>query len=130
MIIENNIDRQQTYYDMFNDTINNGGFTHSKSKGRYVVGTGNINTIPFAHFTFKNMCDSINQCSFVQSNEDLTQVGLWLQGFDDLEEENPQVYIDFIFTTDNLSDAIHIAKINEEIAIYDRKENKTINVCG
>lgn len=96
---------------VFKDTLLNGGMT-VEPKGRYMVGLkGYEKVIPLD--TFKED-DLINYSKKEMAKDKDVSMGTWIH------EKN--VYLDSSIGFKDLKEAIHFAKINNQIAIFDLEE--------
>ena len=95
-------------------TLKNGGFTPDNVKGRYIVATPNNETItPIKHFT-----KSLVRAYLRLANEQSLAIGTWVH--------NGKVYLDSIKGFEDLEEALGFARLSNQLAIYDRLENKEI----
>ena len=95
-------------------TLKNGGFTPDNVKGRYIVATPNNETItPIKHFT-----KSLVRAYLRLASEQSLAIGTWVH--------NGKVYLDSIKGFEDLEEALGFARLSNQLAIYDRLENKEI----
>lgn len=87
-----------------------GGYTPDRVSGRYVVGVGNLYT-GHRH----GLAYAIRHLAY--SGE---SYGMW--------RDVDTVYVDRVHGTDNLVEALSLAKLNNELAIYDRIEREEIRI--
>lgn len=110
---------EKTLNDLRKQLHERGGFTvlfNSESAGRYIVGvkgfTVHSNDLKLRH---------INQISVVTTiTPGVDGFGAWL--------EDGIVHLDVIQTEDNKDSALNLARRHEQLAIYDRYTDETINV--
>lgn len=92
-------------------TIQNGGYTYTSKPGRYVVGTG-IGFITYNTVTVEDLERIIEMCK----EHDCDGFGTWVhEGI---------TYLDLIKTYGIRADAYKAARAHNEIAFYDRLEQK------
>ena len=95
-------------------TLKNGGFTPDNVKGRYIVATPNNEKVkPIKHFT-----SSLIRAYLRLANEQSLTIGTWVH--------NGKVYLDTIKGFEDLEEALGFARLSNQLAIYDRLENKEI----
>lgn len=95
-------------------TLKNGGFTPNTVKGRYIVATPSNETIkPLKHFT-----KSLIRAYLRQANVQSLTIGTWVH--------NGKVYLDSVKGFEDLEEALGFASLSNQLAIYDRLENKEI----
>ena len=95
-------------------TLKNGGFTPDSVKGRYIVATPNNETIkPIKHLT-----KSLIRAYLRLAKEQSLAIGTWVN--------NGKVYLDTIKGFEDLEEAVGFARLSNQLAIYDRLENKEI----
>ena len=95
-------------------TLKNGGFTPNTVKGRYIVATPNNETIkPIKHFT-----KSLVRAYLRLANEQSLAIGTWVH--------NGKVYLDSVKGFEDLEEALGFARLSNQLAIYDRLDNKEI----
>ena len=95
-------------------TLKNGGFTSNSVKERYIVATPNNETIkPIKHFT-KSL---VRAYMHLASEQSLT-IGTWVH--------KGNVYLDSVKAFDDLEEALGFARLSNQLAIYDRLDNKEI----
>ena len=95
-------------------TLKNGGFTPDNVKGRYIVATPNNETVkPIKHFT-----KSLVRAYLRLATEQSLTIGTWVH--------NGKVYLETIKGFEDLEEALGFARLSNQLAIYDRLENKEI----
>ena len=95
-------------------TLKNGGFTPNSVKERYIVATPDNETIkPIKHFT-----KSLIRAYMRLASEQSLTIGTWVH--------NGKVYLDSVKGFDDLEEALNFARLSNQLAIYDRLENKEI----
>ena len=99
-------------------TLKNGGFTPDNVKGRYIVATPDNETIkPIKHLT-----KSLIRAYLSLANEQSLAIGTWVH--------NGKVYLDSIKGFEDLEEALGFARLSNQLAIYDRLDNKEIILKG
>lgn len=95
-------------------TLKNGGFTPDNVKGRYIVATPTNELVkPIKHFT-NSLVSAYTRLAHQQG----LAIGTWVnQG---------KVYLDTIKGFEDLEEALGFARLSNQLAIYDRLENKEI----
>ena len=95
-------------------TLKKGGFTPYNVKGRYIVATPDNETIkPIKHFT-----KSLIRAYLRLASEQSLTIGTWVH--------NGKVYLDSVKGFEDLDEALGFARVSNQLAIYDRLENKEI----
>ena len=95
-------------------TLRNGGFTSDNVKGRYIVATPSNELVkPIKHFT-----KSLIRAYLRLANEQSLTIGTWVH--------RGKVYLDCVKGFEGLEEALGFARLSNQIAIYDRLENKEI----
>ena len=93
-------------------------FTHSINKSlRYIVGSKNLFTGENPSLQYVNIYDDI-----LKLNTKFDTIGGWT-------DPNTKIYyVDYSKTFEDVFEALNVARQNNEIAIYDTLENKTIKL--
>ena len=95
-------------------TLKNGGFTPDNVKGRYIVATPDNETIkPIKHLT-----KSLIRAYMRLASEQSLTIGTWVY--------KGKVYLDSVKGFEDLEEALGFARLSNQLAIYDRLENKEI----
>ena len=95
-------------------TLKNGGFTPDNVKGRYIVATPNNEKVkPIKHLTA-----SLIRAYLRLANEQSLSIGTWVH--------RGKVYLDSVKGFEDLEEALGFARLSNQLAIYDRLENKEI----
>lgn len=105
---------RKTAEKIVQETLKNGGYTHNKNGGRYVVAIeGNTVKISADRFNFENVLSYVK----VFNNFDL---GTWV--------ENGIVYLDTVETYNNFETAKKLGLERGEIAIFDLETMEEIRL--
>ena len=95
-------------------TLKKGGFTPDNVKGRYIVATPNNEKVkPIKHFT-----KSLIRAYLRLANEQSLTIGTWVH--------SGKVYLDSVKGFEDLEEALGFARLSNQLALYDRLENKEI----
>ena len=95
-------------------TLKNGGFTPDNVKGRYIVATPSNELIkPLKHFN-----KSLIRAYLRLANKQSLTIGTWVH--------KGKVYLDSVKGFEDLDEALGFARVSNQLAIYDRLENKEI----
>lgn len=110
-----NITINQTIINKINAKEN---FTHSINKSlRYIVGYTNLFTGKNPSLQYVNIYDDI-----LKLNTKFDAIGGWT-------DPNTNIYyVDYSKTFEDVFEALNVARQNNQIAIYDTLENKTIKL--
>ena len=95
-------------------TLKNGGFTPDNVKERYIVATPSNELVkPLKHFT-----KSLIRAYLRLANEQSLTIGTWVH--------KGKIYLDSVKGFEDLDEALGFARVSNQLAIYDRLENKEI----